>query len=88
MACQLHVGRQVLEGELASKVGVEPITSPEFLKEQTMRGWIILHSVTATIGIASAASGSPTPGFALGLSAIGVVLLALAIGAQLVRGRP
>jgi len=53
-----------------------------------MRGWIILHSLTASIGIASAAaSGGPPPGVSLGLSAVGVTLLALAIGARLVRGR-
>jgi len=59
-----------------------------FQGDKPMRGWIILHSLTASIGIASAAaSGGPAPGVSLGLSAVGVTLLALAIGARLVRGR-
>jgi len=54
-----------------------------------MRGWIILHSLTTSIGIASAATSSgAAPGAALGLSVLGVILLGLAVGARLVRGRP
>ena len=53
-----------------------------------MRGWIILHSLTASIGIASAAtSNGSAPGAALGLSVLGLILLGLATGARLVRGR-
>ena len=52
-----------------------------------MRGWIILDSVMALTGIVSFASGGPAVTSAVSLSALGVLLLTLTLGARMVRGR-
>jgi hypothetical protein len=52
-----------------------------------MRGWIILDSVMALTGIVSFANGSQSVTSAVSVSALGFLLLTLALGAKMVRGR-
>lgn len=52
-----------------------------------MRGWIILDSMMALAGLGSMAWGGQAMGSAVSLGALGLVLLALALCARMVRGR-
>lgn len=52
-----------------------------------MRGWIILDSLMALTGLASIASGPQSLRSAVCLSSLGLLLLMLALGARMVRGR-
>jgi len=60
----------------------------ESIKEEiSMRGWIILDSMMALAGLGSMAWGRQLMGSAVSLGALGLVLLALALCARMVRGR-
>ena len=52
-----------------------------------MRGWIILDSFIAVTGFISMATGRQSFSSAMGLCGLGFLLLTLALGARLVRGR-
>jgi hypothetical protein len=52
-----------------------------------MRGWIILDSAMALTGFGSMAFGKEPLSSAVSLAALGIVLLALTLGAKMVRGR-
>ena len=52
-----------------------------------MRGWIILDSLMAMAGLVWMTIGRHSFGSALGICAIGLLLLVLTLSAKLVRGR-
>lgn len=52
-----------------------------------MRGWIILDSLISVAGLASLASGRTAFGSSVSLTALGLLLLMLTLGARMVRGR-
>ena len=52
-----------------------------------MRGWIILDSLMALSGLASMASGPRSLRSAVSVAALGLLLLALTLGARFLRGR-
>jgi hypothetical protein len=56
-------------------------------RESPMRGWIILDSLMTLTGLVSLASGKEPLGSAISLSALGLILLTLSLGAKMVRGR-
>lgn len=52
-----------------------------------MRGWIILDCLIAGAGLVAMMSGRLTLNSAVSVTALGLVLLTLTLGARIVRGR-
>jgi hypothetical protein len=52
-----------------------------------MRGWIMVDSLMTLSGMASGVSGHHSYGATLSLTALGLLLLTLTLGARMFRGR-